>query len=482
MPEFEDLLDRFTLWLGQRTDSARAIDTYRKHTRQLHRWVSESGLDVEVIDLDHVALRKFFEHEKERGLASTTRRTLRAALVAFFDFVAAEVRPGKENLASAIRIPKGQRHEPESWTPDEIERLVAAAWESASTNLRHLAGYYVLAIALACGLRLQELTGLRFNDVELDRARMSVLGKGNKRRVVALSGDAVGLLGRYLTEVRPKLPASEYVFCNPRSDPDGANHGRWSDRAVEHLFTEFGKLAGLGRSYPHKARHTYASRLHAAGAGTAVIQRQLGHDHLATTEVYLHMLEDDVSEAIERAGSVIAFPDAPSAEAQLPGSPERDTPDLVLEPEPPAPTPEVLAVPPERLLATPTTVNAASSHAARSIAGAVTAALVTRSPAPLNGHEPSAVVEALLEAAASCLAVLENPDGDALAAWAVRTGLVEQQDTGAVTEALTLAAARASGLHLPAARVLARLGPQPVLAAWAAATAVGAAVAGGGAL
>jgi site-specific recombinase XerD len=463
MPEFDELLDRFALWLGQRTDSARTIETYRRRVSQLHRWVSRSGLDVEIVELDHLTLRKFFEHEKERGLSPATRRALRAALVAFFDFVATEVHPGRENPARSIRIPKGQRYEPESWTPEEISCLLDAAWEAGTRNLRHLVGYFVLATALACGLRLRELTGLRLADVDLDHARLSVVGKGNKRRTVALEADTVSLLRRYLTEVRPRLPDSAFLFVNPLS-AHRANHGQWGGRSVEHLFAEFGNLAGLrGRSYPHKARHTYASRLHAAGAATAVIQRQLGHSHLTTTAGYLHMLEDDVTEAIERVGSVIAFPDAPPT--PLGSNPPAGT-GVVAHP---AGTPEDLAPspasPPTSTIAPPT-----RAHPARSIAGAVTASLVTRSPVPLAGLEPTSVVEVLIETTASCLAVLESPDADALAAWANHIGLVEADTIEAVAEALTLAAAVASELRLPASRVLSRLGVKPVLAAWAAAT------------
>ena len=117
-----------------------------------------------------------------------------------------------------------------------------------------------------CGLRANELVTLRTSEVDLDARRISLVGKGRKARVVPIPHDLAVVLRDYLDYVRPKLPASPYLFANPRGNRK--LRGRYGPRALYGLVQEAGTSVGVtGRHFPHRWRHTYATSL-SAGAWT----------------------------------------------------------------------------------------------------------------------------------------------------------------------------------------------------------------------
>ncbi len=147
------------------------------------------------------------------------------------------------------------------------------------------------------GLRLNELVNLRTDEVDLDARRISLVGKGRKQRVVPIPRLLEEMLREYLDELRPKLPASPYLFANPRGN--GSLRGRYGARALHNLVLEGGTGAGVtGRHHPHRWRHTYATSLVRRGEDIHVVQRLMGHSNIATTTRYLHLSDADLLEAV----------------------------------------------------------------------------------------------------------------------------------------------------------------------------------------
>ena len=108
------------------------------------------------------------------------------------------------------------------------------------------------------------------------------------------------VLREYLEALRPKLPASPYLFANPRGNR--SLRGRYGARALHNLVLEAGTSAGVaGRHHPHRWRHTYATSLVRRGEDIHVVQRLMGHSNIATTTRYLHLSDADLLEAIDRA-------------------------------------------------------------------------------------------------------------------------------------------------------------------------------------
>jgi len=119
-------------------------------------------------------------------------------------------------------------------------------------------------------------------------------------RDVPIPHDLDAVLRDYLGNVRPQLPASSYLFANPKRNWKLC--GRYGPRALYGLVQEAGSSAGVtGRHFPHRWRHTYATCLIRRGVDLHVVQRLLGHSNIATTTRYLHLSDADLLDAIDRA-------------------------------------------------------------------------------------------------------------------------------------------------------------------------------------
>ena len=144
------------------------------------------------------------------------------------------------------------------------------------------------------------LVSLRTEQVDLEARRISLVGKGRKPRVVPIPHLLADALREYLDEIRPRLPASSYLFANPRGNR--SLRGPYGPRALHNLVVEAGTSAGVaGRHFAHRWRHSYATSLIRRGEDIHVVQRLMGHSNIATTSRYLHLSDADLLDAVDRA-------------------------------------------------------------------------------------------------------------------------------------------------------------------------------------
>ncbi|MGH9918811.1 MAG: tyrosine-type recombinase/integrase [Nitrososphaerales archaeon] len=151
--------------------------------------------------------------------------------------------------------------------------------------------------------RLGELVTLRLADLDLDANRLSVTGKGNKRRTVPIPPVLSPILHAYVAQVRPTLADSPFVFVNPRSHTHRAHHGSFAACAVEDLVHQAGEGAAVSeRHFPHRWRDILnTTSLLRRGVDIYKVKRLLGHAKLVTTERYLHLSDDDLADAVDQA-------------------------------------------------------------------------------------------------------------------------------------------------------------------------------------
>ena len=144
-------------------------------------------------------------------------------------------------------------------------------------------GYAVLATLRWTGLRRNEVSMLRLDDVDLLARRISLVGMGYKARIVPIAPPLVPILDDYLATLRPGKPKSAFFFVNPSSQKGGTNAGRYGPMSVSVLVRAAGTGAGVsGRHFPHRWRHSYATSLLRRGADIHVVQRlprPLQHRH-----------------------------------------------------------------------------------------------------------------------------------------------------------------------------------------------------------
>ena len=146
------------------------------------------------------------------------------------------------------------------------------------------------------------ISTLRLDQVDLDARRISLIGKGDKARMVPIAPPLVPVLDDYATSLRPALAKSAFCFVNPSAQHGGPYDGRYGPMTVAKLVRRAGTGAGVsGRHFPHRWRHSYATSLLRRGVDIHVVQRLLGHSNIATTTRYLHLSDADFIDAVDKA-------------------------------------------------------------------------------------------------------------------------------------------------------------------------------------
>ncbi|HYN70366.1 MAG TPA: tyrosine-type recombinase/integrase, partial [Candidatus Eisenbacteria bacterium] len=228
----------------------------------------------------------------------------------------------REDLApgdpwGSIATPRKPRRLPRVLEVQQIERLLDAV-DADTTLAGHarrspvgsaiaLRDRAIIETAYAAGLRISELASADLGSLDLGRGEVRVLGKGRRERVGLLGRPAIEALDAYLDAGRPELvarrtsggPDSTAIFLNHRGEPIGV-------RGLRFRIARLCRLAGLPEGVsPHTLRHSFATHLLDGGADLRVVQELLGHESLATTQIYTH-----VSPARLRAAYATAHPRA----------------------------------------------------------------------------------------------------------------------------------------------------------------------------
>lgn len=221
-----------------------------------------------------------------------TRARKVSSLRGFYKYLTVKTDRLPENPMEHLETPSQKKSLPKYLTLDESLRLLdAIAGKDKERD------YCIITILLNCGIRLSELVGIKLQDIREDT--LTVLGKGNKERLVYLNDACMAALERYLS-VRP-IPVKEeykqYLFLSAnRKAPLSA-------RRVEQIVETHLKAAGLnGRGFsPHKLRHTAATLMYQyGGVDIRVLKEILGHVNLGTTEIYTHVNNQQIADAADR--------------------------------------------------------------------------------------------------------------------------------------------------------------------------------------
>ena len=287
------LLQRFFTQrlLHQRRASPHTIAAYRDAFRLLFKFVQnrlgKAPSQIALTNLDADLVVAFLAHlEKDRGNSIRSRNARLAAIHSFFRYVAFEEPGHSASIQRVLALPhKRAEHTLVGFLGrDEVEALLHAPDRGTPLGRRD---YTLLLLAIQTGLRVSELTQMRWQDVRLDSgAHVRAHGKGRKDRCTPLTSQTVAALRSRQRESAP-LP-SDPVFPSRRSGP-------MSRDAVERLVTKYAAIASSAcpslknkNVSPHTLRHTSAMQLLAAGVERTVLALWLGHESIETTEVYIH--------------------------------------------------------------------------------------------------------------------------------------------------------------------------------------------------
>ena len=253
-------------------------------------------IDISFIDLDFIktvkisdayAFLSYCRSERKNDSASIARKV--SSLRAFFKYLCVKMKQIPENPMEELESPKLKKALPKYLSLEESIQLL----DSIDGRDKER-DYAIITLFLNCGLRLSELCSLNYSDIKTD-GTMTVTGKGNKERTIYLNEMCVNAVKEYM-KVRPVdgVKDKHALFLSNRKS-------RISPKTVQHIVEKFIEKSGLGdRGYStHKLRHTAATLMYQkGGVDVLLIKDILGHENLATTEIYTHIVDEQLKDAV----------------------------------------------------------------------------------------------------------------------------------------------------------------------------------------
>lgn len=281
---------------AERDLSPHTLDAYRGDLAQFAQWADRGGLGA-VEELDRRVIRRYSAYLAQRRYA---RRTIARKLSALRSMLRWAVVTGVLEGSPADDLPalRPDKSLPRILKAPEAARLCELPPTDSPEGTRDRA---MLEVLYGSGLRVAELCGLDLADLDLASGSARVLGKGRKQRLVPLSGPARDALATYLAEARPALLAKDRfggdvaaVFLNARGL-------RIGPRSVRARVARYGAEVAGRAIGPHSLRHSFATHLLDGGADLRSVQELLGHESLATTQVYTHVSTERLRKVYEQS-------------------------------------------------------------------------------------------------------------------------------------------------------------------------------------
>ena len=277
-----ELLTKYSTYLLlEQGLSPNTQEAYTHDVQKLFGFLSDQSIDVLHVQLDDLHRFAFALHDI--GIVPTSIGRILSGVRSFYHYLLLE---GYIDADPTILLesPKLPRHLPVVLTLDEVNRLEDAIDLSMDEGHRDRA---IIEMLYSCGLRVSELCGLLLSDLFLDEGFIRVTGKGSKQRLVPISPQAIKELNLWFADrchINIKRGEEDFVFVSHR-------RGKHLSRiTVFHNLKVYAEVAGIDKVIsPHTLRHTFATHLLEGGANLRAIQAMLGHESIATTQVYTHV-------------------------------------------------------------------------------------------------------------------------------------------------------------------------------------------------
>lgn len=284
MNELEALELYQTYLKNQKLYSPHTIESYSEDIKLFMQYCAKEN--VALFSCDKTLIRNFLEHERKRGISKTSLKRRIVALRKYFDFL---LKKGIININYFINIktPKIDKNLPDFLYEEEVKKLLEE--NKKRKNKLVLRDQAILELLFATGIRVSELCSIKRLDLQLKERLIRIKGKGNKERIVPFTYDVQDTLEHYIKDLRFDLTQlktskhNNYLFLNSFGNP-------LTPRGVEYILDCIERELNLGLSlHPHKFRHTFATTMLDSGADLRTIQKILGHENLATTQIYTHV-------------------------------------------------------------------------------------------------------------------------------------------------------------------------------------------------
>ena len=292
----QDLEDFKSYIIAEKNFSKHTAKAYCSDILSFLVWMDDECCE----DVNFSKIRDYIHFIQKFNYKKTTVARKIASLRTFYKYLYREQKIDS-NPAMNLNNPKRPKSLPKFLTPDEVEQILN------NTKIETPAGYRnrtILELLWATGMRISELSGLNFGDLNLEHNEIRVFGKGSKERIILVTDRAKSFLERYIETARALIPKG---FPVPPQDEDSPvfinNTGyRLQTRTVRNVINEVVEKINLPKHVtPHVFRHSFATHLIENGADLRIVQELLGHASISNTQIYTHVSTQHLKEVYNQA-------------------------------------------------------------------------------------------------------------------------------------------------------------------------------------
>lgn len=264
--------------------SKNTIEAYMTDLQKFSTYVARHNLSYR--DISYIHLQDFLSSLYNQNISPRSVARILSGVKSFFKFMLLD-QYIDHDPSELLDAPKIGYKLPQVLSVEEIDRILSVIDVSTVEGSRN---YAIIETLYSCGLRISELTSLKFSNLYFDEGFIRVEGKGSKQRLVPISETAIQKIKNYLQHrqlINIRRGSEDVLFVSTH----GRSAGSMLSRSMIFQFIkEYAELAGIKKEIsPHTFRHSFATHLLERGANIRVIQEMLGHEKITTTEIYTHI-------------------------------------------------------------------------------------------------------------------------------------------------------------------------------------------------
>jgi len=277
----------------ERNRSELTVRTYGRSLEDFEAYFKnrDSQLSWESVDSD--LIRDWMESMMDKGDMASTVNNCLSAVRSFFRFALSR-HLVDHDPAYAVKGPKKQKPLPQFVREEEMDRLIDLP-EMWGSDVKALRARTIIILFYETGIRLAELIGLDDKDVDFAAHQLKVTGKRNKQRIVPFGGELERALRDYMSQRDEAMRQDTALFLSDKGQ-------RMTRSQVESIVKKYlSVVTTLKKRSPHVLRHSFATAMLNNGAGLESVRKLLGHESVATTEIYTHTTFEQLKKVYENA-------------------------------------------------------------------------------------------------------------------------------------------------------------------------------------
>ena len=287
----QDLEDFKSYLIAEKNFSKYTAKAYISDILSYIIWLDDESCE----NVNFNKMRDYLHFIQKFNYKKTTISRKIASLRTFYKYLYRE-RKIDSNPALNLSNPKRPKSLPKFLTPDEVEQILNTIKIETPTGYRNRA---ILELLWASGMRVSELAGLNFGDLDLSQNEIKVFGKGAKERIILVTDRAKNYLERYINTARALIPKGFPLEEPDENSPVFINNTgyRLQTKTIRNVINDAVEKLHLPKHVtPHVFRHSFATHLIENGADLRVVQELLGHASISNTQIYTHVSSQHIKD------------------------------------------------------------------------------------------------------------------------------------------------------------------------------------------